>query len=113
MKHWTHHPHLPDDRTGIERFVDFMGTKKFLWTQTAIVTLWVLLNTCVVIFQWDPYPFILLNLMFSTQAAYATPFILMAGKAEGRRASQMSTAQYDLAVKIHQHNISHVECDCQ
>lgn len=48
-----------------------------MW-QTIFVALWVVLNCGVFVWQWDPYPFILLNLAFSTQAAYAAPLILLA-----------------------------------
>jgi uncharacterized membrane protein len=56
-----------------ERVAHFFGTARFLSLQTAIVIGWMVLNTLAVTraWQWDPYPFILLNLVFSTQAAYA------------------------------------------
>jgi uncharacterized membrane protein len=55
-----------------------MGTGRFLAGQTVFVIAWILLNTAVFLRAWDPYPFILLNLAFSTQAAYAAPLILLA-----------------------------------
>ena len=55
-----------------------MGTGTFLFWQTLLVILWITLNIVGVGFGWDPYPFILLNLAFSTQAAYAAPLILLA-----------------------------------
>jgi uncharacterized membrane protein len=55
-----------------------MGTGTFLFWQTLIVIIWISLNLFAVSYQWDPYPFILLNLAFSTQAAYAAPLILLA-----------------------------------
>lgn len=54
-----------------------MGSWKFIIWQTAIVTAWIGLNLYAYAFKWDPYPFILLNLLFSTQAAYAAPIIMM------------------------------------
>ena len=56
----------------------FLGTGRFLVTQTVIVAGWIVLNTIVFVHHWDPYPYILLNLAFSTQAAYAAPLILLA-----------------------------------
>src|SRR5580658_10552372 len=56
----------------------FLGTGRFLVTQTVIVAGWIVLNTVVLVHHWDPYPYILLNLAFSTQAAYAAPLILLA-----------------------------------
>jgi uncharacterized membrane protein len=61
-----------------ETIARFMGTGKFLVGQTVFVVGWIILNTIGFIRHWDPYPFILLNLAFSTQAAYAAPLILLA-----------------------------------
>ncbi|KAA2264057.1 DUF1003 domain-containing protein [Solihabitans fulvus] len=61
-----------------ERLARFLGTGKFLFWQTLLVVVWIVLNLFAVSLQWDPYPFILLNLAFSTQAAYAAPLILLA-----------------------------------
>ena len=62
-----------------ERVARFLGTGRYLAIQTVIVIVWIILNLVLVgAYQWDPYPFILLNLAFSTQAAYAAPLILLA-----------------------------------
>ena len=61
-----------------ERIARFLGTGRFLVGQTVLVAGWIVLNTVGFINHWDPYPFILLNLAFSTQAAYAAPLILLA-----------------------------------
>ncbi|MDN5859275.1 MAG: DUF1003 domain-containing protein [Pseudonocardia sp.] len=62
-----------------ERIARFLGTGRFLAIQTVIVLLWIALNVVLAAQdRWDPYPFILLNLAFSTQAAYAAPLILLA-----------------------------------
>jgi uncharacterized membrane protein len=61
-----------------EAIARFMGTGRFLAGQTIFVIGWIVLNTIGLIWAWDPYPFILLNLAFSTQAAYAAPLILLA-----------------------------------
>ncbi len=61
-----------------ERVARFLGTGRHLAIQTVIVIIWIALNTLALSSQWDPYPFILLNLAFSTQAAYAAPLILLA-----------------------------------
>jgi uncharacterized membrane protein len=61
-----------------ERLARFLGTGRYLTIQTAIVVVWIVVNVFAVAWQWDPYPFILLNLAFSTQAAYAAPLILLA-----------------------------------
>ena len=53
--------------------------------QTIIVIVWITLNVAAVRLRWDPYPFILLNLAFSTQAAYAAPLILLAQNRQADR----------------------------
>jgi len=61
-----------------EAIARFLGTGRFIVGQTVFVVGWIVLNTIGIINHWDPYPFILLNLAFSTQAAYAAPLILLA-----------------------------------
>jgi uncharacterized membrane protein len=61
-----------------ERAARFFGTPQYILGQTVAVILWIALNSIAVVAHWDPYPFILLNLAFSTQAAYAAPLILLA-----------------------------------
>jgi uncharacterized membrane protein len=61
-----------------ERIARFLGTGRFLAVQTVLVAVWIGLNLVAWSGRWDPYPFILLNLAFSTQAAYAAPLILLA-----------------------------------
>jgi len=55
-----------------------LGTARFLVIQTVVVVAWIAVNAAAATLRWDPYPFILLNLAFSTQAAYAAPLILLA-----------------------------------
>jgi uncharacterized membrane protein len=61
-----------------EAIARFLGTGRFLVGQTVMVIGWIALNSIGYIYHWDPYPYILLNLAFSTQAAYAAPLILLA-----------------------------------
>ncbi|MBF6163718.1 DUF1003 domain-containing protein [Streptomyces gardneri] len=68
-----------------ERVARFLGTGRYLAVQTILVLVWILLNVFVVALRWDPYPFILLNLAFSTQAAYAAPLILLAQNRQDNR----------------------------
>ena len=63
---------------GAEKVARFFGTPKYIVGQTLVVAVWIALNSLALSFDWDPYPFILLNLAFSTQAAYAAPLILLA-----------------------------------
>ena len=68
-----------------EGIARFLGTGRFLAVQTIIVVVWITLNVAAVRLRWDPYPFILLNLAFSTQAAYAAPLILLAQNRQADR----------------------------
>jgi uncharacterized membrane protein len=61
-----------------ESVARFLGTGRYLAVQTFFVIIWVAINAFAWELRWDKYPFILLNLMFSTQAAYAAPLILLA-----------------------------------
>ena len=63
---------------GAEHAARFFGTPQYILGQTIVVVVWIALNAVAVGLRWDPYPFILLNLAFSTQAAYAAPLILLA-----------------------------------
>ncbi len=68
-----------------ESIARFLGTGRYLAIQTVVVILWIALNAAAVTLRWDPYPFILLNLVFSTQAAYAAPLILLAQNRQDTR----------------------------
>ena len=68
-----------------ESFARFLGTGRYLAIQTVFVIVWIALNLFAVGLRWDPYPFILLNLAFSTQAAYAAPLILLAQNRQENR----------------------------
>ena len=70
-----------------EQIARFFGTARYLAIQTGIVVVWIILNILQLTktIRWDPYPFILLNLAFSTQAAYAAPLILLAQNRQAER----------------------------
>jgi len=68
-----------------ERMARFLGTGRYLAAQTLVVLVWIALNVAAASRGWDPYPFILLNLCFSTQAAYAAPMILLAQNRQADR----------------------------
>jgi uncharacterized membrane protein len=103
---------------GAERVARFFGTPRYILVQTALVIVWIVLNSVALINHWDSYPFILLNLAFSTQAAYAAPLILLAqtrqterDKAHGEaidarhtKLEEMATAQNDQIVQLIQAN---------
>lgn len=68
-----------------DRVTGFMGSWRFIAIQTAIVAIWLAANIVLLTRPFDPFPFILLNLAFSTQAAYAAPLILLAGNRASQR----------------------------
>ena len=74
-----------------------LGTARFLVIQTVVVIIWIFINVVVITLRWDPYPFILLNLALSFQAAYAAPFIMM---------SQNRQQDIDRQAAEHDHQIN-------
>jgi uncharacterized membrane protein len=70
-----------------------VGSWPFIITQSIILAVWLVLNSLVLIYHWDPYPFILLNLMLSFQAAYAAPFVMMSQNRQSEK--DRLTAQND------------------
>jgi uncharacterized membrane protein len=93
----VHHGAFGNDRFGIlaERFARFFGTPRFIIAQTLLVVLWITANAAAFSFGWDPYPFILLNLAFSTQAAYAAPLILLAQTRQAERDKRRDAAAHE------------------
>jgi uncharacterized membrane protein len=93
------HSAFGDDPFGrrAEKVARFFGTPRYILGQSVLVVLWIALNSIAVAYRWDPYPFILLNLAFSTQAAYAAPLILLAQTRQADR----DKAHGDLIDKRH------------
>lgn len=82
---------------GAEHAARFFGTPQYIVGQTIVVIVWIAVNAAAIGLHWDPYPFILLNLAFSTQAAYAAPLILLAQT----RQSERDKAASDKAERRH------------
>lgn len=84
-----------------------MGSWTFIIAQTVFVLAWMLLNIVGYIKHWDAYPFILLNLLFSTQAAYAAPIIMMAQNRQADRDRAEAQADYhtNLEAKLEIENL--------
>jgi uncharacterized membrane protein len=82
-------PHSPFGSDAFGRWAEksarFFGTPQYILGQSIVVVVWIALNSIAVVSHWDPYPFILLNLAFSTQAAYAAPLILLAETRQAER----------------------------
>ncbi|GAA1977332.1 DUF1003 domain-containing protein [Kitasatospora viridis] len=86
------------------------GSWRFLWAQTGFIAVWMAANALPGVPHWDAYPFGLLNLVFSTQAAYAAPLILLSQNRQGDRDRQRSeqdletdTAAYKLLRRLARH----------
>jgi uncharacterized membrane protein len=75
-----------------ERLARLFGTPKYIFGQTVVVVFWIVCNAYALLFNFDPYPFILLNLAFSTQAAYAAPLILLAQTRQAERDKVLAEA---------------------
>jgi uncharacterized membrane protein len=88
------HAAFGQDRFGqaAERLARFFGTPQYILGQTIVVIIWIAINAAAISLNWDPYPFILLNLAFSTQAAYAAPLILLAQTRAAERTKVLEDA---------------------
>lgn len=75
-----------------------MGSWRFIIIQTVFVLIWMALNLIGFAFHWDVYPFILLNLVFSTQAAYAAPIIMMSQNRQSERDRIQAQSDYQTNV---------------
>jgi uncharacterized membrane protein len=93
------HQKYKDNRTFSEKLADnvasIMGSWRFIIIQTIIVFLWMVMNILGIMYEWDKYPFILLNLLFSTQAAYAAPIIMMSQNRQNARDRVKAEADYE------------------
>src|SRR5438128_2022579 len=76
-----------------------MGSWRFIILQSIILLIWVALNVTAYVQHWDPYPFILLNLALSFQAAYAAPFIMMSQNRQAMIDRQAAEHDYDINIK--------------
>jgi uncharacterized membrane protein len=76
-----------------------MGSWKFIIIQSAILFIWIVLNVTAYVQQWDPYPFILLNLVLSFQAAYAAPVIMMSQNRQAAIDRQAAQNDYQINAK--------------
>jgi uncharacterized membrane protein len=97
-----------DSRTWGERVADFVaawvGSWPFLIVQSVVLMLWMIANVLAWRYRWDPYPFILLNLVLSFQAAYATPIILMSQNRQGRLADRRNKLDLQINMLAEQEN---------
>jgi len=82
-----------------DKLANVMGSWTFIIIQTVFVMIWMVLNFVAYTQHWDPYPFILLNLLFSTQAAYAAPIIMMSQNRQNERDREQARNDYETNLK--------------
>ncbi|MEY3687925.1 MAG: hypothetical protein RIR84_766 [Bacteroidota bacterium] len=102
MKDKTWHERYHDQLGFGERLSDtitkVMGSWHFIIWQTVIVMLWMTLNIIGLVRHWDVYPFVLLNLIFSTQSAYAAPIIMMSQNRQNQRDREQALHDYQVNI---------------
>ncbi len=110
IRHVHHHPSVKninqvaaDQLTTGDRIADgfaaMMGSWTFIITQSIILTFWIGVNIAAWVNHWDPYPFILLNLALSFQAAYAAPIIMMSQNRQSAKDRLMAEQDYEINAK--------------
>ena len=82
-----------------DRFAKLVGSWRFIIGQSVVLAGWIVVNVTAWTHHWDPYPFILLNLMLSFQAAYAGPIIMMSQNRSAERDRRRAEADYDINQK--------------
>ena len=101
QKNW-HEKHVETSTFG-QRIADAvangMGSWRFIIIQTLFVIVWMALNVVGWVYHWDVYPYILLNLIFSTQAAYAAPIIMMAQNRQNQRDRMHAQEDYQTNIE--------------
>ena len=93
--HQQHRQRLTTGQKIADKITKVMGSWSFIIAQTMIIIVWIIFNLTAYIYHWDPYPFILLNLLFSTQAAYAAPIIMMAQNRQNQRDRVQAKNDFD------------------
>jgi uncharacterized membrane protein len=103
MERLAEHSRTTGDRVA-DRFAAVVGSWKFIIIQSVLLCIWVILNITAWIAHWDPYPFILLNLALSFQAAYASPIIMMSQNRQARLAERRNHLDLQINLLAEQEN---------
>lgn len=82
-----------------DRVAEVIGSWRFIVIQSTLLAIWITLNITAYIYHWDPYPFILLNLALSFQAAYAAPIIMMSQNRKDEKDHQQAKNDYEVNLK--------------
>jgi uncharacterized membrane protein len=100
--HEMHEDSLEFGHRLADKVANGMGSWKFIIIQTIIVAVWMVLNVVGFVQHWDVYPYVLLNLVFSTQAAYAAPIIMMAQNRQSERDREQASNDYRTNIEAKQ-----------
>jgi len=101
IKTW-HQKHLDELSSGqhiADKTANVIGSWPFIIIQSILVTIWITINLIAFVRRWDPYPFVLLNLLFSVQAAYSAPIIMMSQNRQNERDRRQALEDYETNVK--------------
>ena len=115
--HQKHREALTAGQRVADKTANIIGSWPFIVIQTILVTIWITINLFAFIHRWDPYPFVLLNLLFSVQAAYAAPIIMMSQHRQNERDRHQATEDYETNLKAKkeieelQHTLARIEND--
>ncbi len=82
-----------------DRVANFVGSWKFIISQTTVLCIWIFLNVLPFIYHFDPYPYIAMNLLLSAQAAYATPLVLMSQNRQAEKDRLKAEQDYLINIK--------------
>lgn len=99
-----------------DRVASMAGSWHFIITQSVILTAWVILNVTACMRHWDPYPFILMNLVLSLQAAYTAPLIMISQNRQNRRDRMAANIDYQINLKAEEEirvMLNHLEAQSQ
>jgi uncharacterized membrane protein len=96
--HQKYHEQLSFGERLSDTITKVMGSWQFIIWQTLIVLIWMILNIIGFVHHWDVYPFVLLNLIFSTQAAYAAPIIMMSQNRQNQRDREQALHDYQVNI---------------
>lgn len=97
-RHDTHNKASTYGQRLVDSVANGMGSWRFIIIQTIIIVLWMGLNAVTFVHHWGVYPFILLNLLFSTQAAYAAPIIMIAQNRQSQRDRAQAESDYKINI---------------
>ncbi len=103
------HDSVSTGQKAADVFSNAMGSWTFIIIQTGFIAVWIAINLAGWVLHWDPYPFILLNLLFSVQAAYAAPIIMMSQNRQAQKDREMAVqddAEIGLLVRLQQEQMA-------